>query len=334
MVIKYVAFFIFLFFCAFSGHGQEKINVEVESKHPYSSDKPLSEPTVFAPGIISTGDYEFAADFSPDGKSIYFVKSTPDFSFWTMVSSQFENNKWSEPQVMPFSGKYTDGDQFVTSDGKRIFFISARPLSINASPAAPIRLRIWVTDRTENGWSEPVNLGEPVNGDGSQYFPTLTKDGTLYFGSNRKGGNGGVDLYRSKFANGKFLEPENLGDTINTKFDEYEPLIAPDERFLIFMANGRPDGLGGYDLFISYNENGKWTKPENLGAPINSPADDFSPKISPDGKYFFWTSNRRVIGLGKTTYRNYREMINDYRNLQNGLGDIYYIDKSVLKIKR
>lgn len=190
-------------------------------------------------------------------------------------------------------------------------------------------------DKTAGGWSEPKNLGKTINSEKNEYFPTLTRDGkTLYFGSQRAGGKGGVDLYRSRIINGEFQTPENLGDAINTEADEFEPLIAPDESYLIFMASGRPDGLGGFDLYISYNREGRWTKAQNLGAPINSPSDELSPKITPDGKYFFWSSNRSAIDKPKTKSWNFRELSDSLHSPQNGLGDIYYIDLSALKIRR
>jgi Tol biopolymer transport system component len=272
--------------------------------------------------------------FSPDEKTFYFIKSTPDANFWTIVFSRWENGKWTEPQVAPFSGQYSDADEFITADGTRMFFISRRPVSPAVSPNAAGKLDIWMMDKTAGGdWSEPKNLGTPINSEGSEYFPTLTKDGTLYFGSGRKHGKGGIDLYRSRLVNGKYQEPENLGDAINGPFDEFEPYIAPDESFLIFMASGRPDGLGGFDLYISYNRNGHWTKAQNLGAPINSAADDLSPKITPDGKYFFWTSARSVIDGPKTGRWTLQELSRAYHSPQNGLGDIYYIDVRALKIE-
>lgn len=295
------------------------------------SDKPILEPTMFAPGMISTGDYEFAPAFMPDGKTVYFVKSTPDFTYWTLVYSEFKAGKWSEPKVAPFSGKYTDGDPFITADGKQMFFISQRPLDPSLS-GAPVRLDIWVVNKIADGWSEPKNLGKTIN-EASQYFPTVAQNGTLYFGSTRKGGKGGVDLYRSKLINGEYQSPENLGDAINSEFDEFEPLISPDESFLIFMARNRPDGLGGYDLYISYNENGKWTKAQNLGEPINSDVADYSPGFSRDGKYFFWTSTRSLINSPKTEGWNYQSLTNAHRSPQNGLGDIYYISIEALKLK-
>jgi len=313
---------------------QAVLGQSVGTKMPFASEKPILEPTIFAPTRISTGDYESHPEFTPDGKTLYFLKSTPDFNFWTIVLSRFENGLWSEPRVAPFSGQYSDADPFITADGKRMFFISRRPVNPHVSPNAAGKLDIWVMDKTATGWSEPKNLGTPVNSDGSEFFPTLTKDGTFYFGSGRKGGKGGIDLYRSRFVNGKYQEPENLGDAINTTFDEFEPFIAPDESFLIFMAAGRPDGLGGFDLYISYNRNGKWTQVQNLGAPINSAADELSPKITRDGKYFFWASTRSAIDKPKTRPWSFSELSSGYHSPQNGLGDIYYIDVSALKIER
>ena len=304
-----------------------------DRKLPFNFGKPTSEPTVFAPGVISTGDYEVCPQFSLDGKTLYFVKSTPDANFWTIVFSRFEHGKWSAPQIAPFSGRYSDADEFITRDGKQMFFISKRPLP-NATNKEPRKLDIWVMHRTPTGWGEPRNLGAPVNSEESEYFPTLTNDGTLYFGSRRAGGKGGVDLYRSRFVNGKYQKPENLGDAINSEFDEYEPCIAPDESFLIFMAGGRPDGLGGFDLFISYNRNGRWTNVKSLGAPINSAADELSPRITPDGKNFFCASARSAIDGPKTRNWTIQELTDAYHRPQNGLGDIYFIDVRALKLER
>jgi hypothetical protein len=297
----------------------------------YPATNAISAPTVFAPGMISTGDYEVCPQFSLDGKTLYFVKSTPDATFWTIVSSRFENGRWSSPEVAPFSGQYSDADEFITRDGAHMFFISNRPLP-HTPNREPRQLDIWVMDKTANGWGEPRNLGPPVNSEEAEYFPTLANDGTLYFGSGRGGGKGGIDLYRSRFVSGKYQEPENLGDAINTTFDEFEPYIAPDQSFLIFMASRRPDGLGGFDLYISYNRNGQWTKAKNLGAQINSAAHELSPRITFDGKYFFWASARSTIDKPKSKSWDIAELSKAYHGPGNGLGDIYYIDLSKLPV--
>ena len=295
----------------------------------YASTQQIRSPIVFGDGIISTGDFESHPAFTPDGLTLYFLKSTPTFSFWTIVVSRFVDGRWTMPEVAPFSGRYSDADPFITADGKKFYFISNRP-----APGKTTRdLDIWVMDKTENGWSEPRNLGQSVNSDANEWYPTLSSDGTLYFGSGRAGGKGATDIYRSQFVNGNYGQPENLGDAINSEFDEYEPLIAPDQSFLIFMAAGRPDCLSrSGDLFLSYRQGGTWTRAINLGNEVNSPQNEYSPKISPDGKYFFFASARGRKPPEKQM--NHEELIGWLRGTRNGLGDIYQMDFSALKISR
>jgi Tol biopolymer transport system component len=301
--------------------------------HPYASDTPVNEPRVFAPGVVSTGDFESHLVFAPDGRTVYFLKDAPDFSFWTIVSSTFRKGRWSEPEVAPFSGRYSDADPFVTPDGSHLYFISTRPLD-PAKGDAPKDLDIWVVERTPAGWGTPRNLGAPVNSKGAEWFPTVAANGTIYFGSDREGGRGRTDLYRARLVDGKYSEAENLGDPVNTQFNEFEPYIAPDESFLIFMGGGRAEGRGGFDLYVSYNREGRWTKPENLGDKINSPANEYSPSISPDGKYFFWTSTRGFGAAPLERRLTYRELSAKLHAPGNGLGDIYQIDLGALNIRR
>jgi Tol biopolymer transport system component len=274
---------------------------------PYALSSAATEPVLFAPDVISTGDFESHAAFTPDGSTVYFVKSDPDFTRWTICESQFAAGRWSEPRVAPFSGSYRDSDPFITRDGEHLYFISDRP----ADGKAKADMDIWVMDRTPQGWSAPRNPGAPVNSGESEWHPSLTSSGTLYFGSARSGGLGMTDIYRATF-DGQAWSVENLGAPVNTPGDEYEPMIAPDESYLVFMAF-RPGGLGGSDLYLSWHRNGAWTEPVNLGPPVNSSALELAPALSPDGRYFFFSSTRR---LGSSTSHG----------AGNGLGDIYQID--------
>ena len=300
------------------------------AKHPYASDKPLSEPTLFGESVISTGDYDSHPAFTPDGKTLYFVRSTPNFNLWTILVSHFEKGRWSTPDVAPFSGQHSDADPFITPDGTKFLFISNRPVEGKKEPDTDI----WMMEKTGVNWSAPKNLGAPVNSPGSEWYPTLARNGTLYFGSDRAGGKGRTDIYRTRLINGRYTEAENLGDAINSQFNEFEPLIAPDERFLIIMAGGRAEGRGGFDLYISYNRNGAWTKPVNLGDKINSSGNEYSPLISPDGQYFFWTSTRGFADEPLKKRSTYQELMTKLRSSRNGLGDIYQMDIEELNIER
>lgn len=300
-------------------------------RDPYVSEALLSEPTIFGKDIISTGDSESHPAFTPGGTTLYFLKNSPAFNFWTICESHFADGKWSAPQVAPFSGQYSDADPFITADGSKFFFISNRPIGNRGTPKED--LDIWMMTKEGPDWSEPVNLGLPVNSKGNEWYPTVAADGTLYFGSDREGGFGQTDIYRSKLVNGKYSAPENLGPPISTAADEYEPFIAPNQDFLIFMAD-RPEGKGRGDLYVSYYRDGKWMAPVNLGGKINSAAAEYSPKISPDGRYFFWSSARTTIKAAQEKRLSLPELTNLIRSPGNGLCDIYYIDFAALGLEK
>jgi Tol biopolymer transport system component len=291
-----------------------------------SSTAPTQEPALFSPGVISTGDHETHLELSPDGKTAYFLKNAPDFAFWAIYVSYQRNGRWSRPEIAPFSGRFVDADPHVTSDGHELFFISNRP----ADPAADAPSRdfdIWVMARLPNGeWAAPRRLGAPVNTPASEYYPRTAADGTLYFGSDRAGGHGGADIWRCRFANGKYQPAENLGDAVNSAAQEYEPFITPDQKTLIFMAAGR-DGRREEDLFISFAHDGGWSHARALDPPINSPtAREYAPKISPDGKWFLFSSTRGSWDRPNKTRMTTQEYEKRLRSPGNGLGDIYYID--------
>jgi hypothetical protein len=300
---------------------------------PYASSAPLREPTLFAPGTITTGDHETHAEFMPDGNTVYFLRNAPNFSFWTIFVSHYRDGGWSEPEIAPFAGPWKNADPHITQDGRHFFFISDRPLDSRSNQPKD-DLDIWVMDSHPNGeWGPPRNLGESVNSNGNEWYPRTAADGTLYFGSDRPGGFGETDIYRCKLVNGKYQPAENLGDAINTKYDEYEPYITPDQSYMIFMA-ARPGGLGGNDLWISYQRDGKWTTAKNLGAPFNSAGNEYAPKITPDGKYFLWSSTRATFNQPRFRSLTTREYLQKLHSPGNGLGDIYLIDADTLKLEK
>ncbi len=256
-------------------------------KGPYLGQKPPGmTPEIFVPGFISTEKRELNSVFTPDEKEFYFSISKPGKGYTIMYTKQVKE-QWIKPQVAPFSGEYSDVDMCISHDGKRMFFGSMRPLQKGGQK--PNDFQIWYVEKMENGWSKPKNLGHPINSAKRALYPSITKDGTLYFQSRRSGGYGGTDIYRSELLNGTYQEPENLGDAINSQYDEGDVFIAPDESFLIFSID-HPDSYGKGDLYISFRkEDGSWTKAKNMGKTINSGAWEYCPMLSPDGKYLFFS---------------------------------------------
>ena len=158
---------------------------------------------------------------------------------------------------------------------------------------------IWKSILENGKWSKLVELDKNINS--SQYnIPSvsLSKDGnTIFFVSTRKDGYGGKDIYKSvKDANGKWSIAENLGENINTKFDEDSPYISDDGNTLYFASKGH-DGIGGYDIYKSELVDGVYGNPENMGIPVNSPEDDIYLIMDADGKTGFFASAREG-GIG------------------------------------
>jgi hypothetical protein len=291
---------------------------------------PGEEAALFAPGIISTGVYTRDVAMTPDGKEFYFSVVLGNYDYYAIMVTRQVDGEWTEPEVAPFSGKYKDLEPAISPDGGKFLFFSHRPLTGEGEPKEDSD--IWAMDRGEDGWGEPYNLGSPINTEVSEYFPSVTADGTLYF--TRDGENRSSHIYRSRLVDGRYSEPQKLGPGVNSTAAQYNSYVAPDESYLIYSAFGRDDSLGGSDYYISFRdaEDG-WTGPINMGEKVNSASPhEYAPYISPDGEYFFFMASKSRFREGfpgtPLTYSEIREMHGEPRN---GLPDIYWIDAGFIE---
>ena len=295
---------------------------------PYLGQKPPGmTPEIFAPGIISTGFSERLAAFTPDGKELFYVLWGAPHG--VILQMKEVNGQWSKPEVAPFSGRY-QGDFTMSSDGNCIVFSSDSPFADTGIPQE--HYYSWIVKRTENGWGKPEPFGSTINS--PQSFagcPTIADSGNLYFFSDRIEGKGNDDIWMSEFVNEEYTEPVNLGDSINTVHFDLDPFIAPDESYIIFTRIDK-ERINGADLFISFKSaRGTWTKALNMGDRLNSTAWEFCPTVSADGKYLFFTSNRRTHKSHSEiplTYENKLEFLN---SPGNGSDDIYWVDARIIE---
>lgn len=204
--------------------------------------------------------------------------------------SKKRNNEWDTP--VPLSSnintkEYNEGAQSLSPDGQYLFFTGCnRPDGLG-------RCDIYVSQRAGNNWGKPFNLGRPVNSEYWESQPAISPDGnTLYFVSNRPGGFGGYDIWKSMLdMDGNWSQPVNLGPEINTPYDEHTPFIHADGKTLYFSSDGWP-GFGNKDIFMSrMDDSGKWSTPLNLGFPINTFNEETGLIVSPDGKDAYFSSD-------------------------------------------
>ncbi len=151
---------------------------------------------------------------------------------------------------------------------------------------------------------EPKNLGPNINTPNAEYLPTITADGQMLIYTAVRGGQ--EDFYRSKLVNGEWQRGEAI-EAVNTSYNEGAQSISADEKYLIFTACNRRDGLGSCDLYYSELKNGKWTATKNLGPPINSSGWESLPSISADGKTLFFNTDRRGGKGGKDIWYSERQ---------------------------
>ena len=260
---------------------------------------------------------------TPDGNEIYFCVSAYNFNL--IFYSRQENGKWSKPKPAPFISdmKYMYFEPHVTPDGKRLLFLSNMPVEQDK----PASEDIWAVDRIDDGWGEPYNLGEPVNTPNQEYYPSVTRTGTIYFTRQLQGEAVG-HIYRSRLKDGKYSEPEKLGPKVNCGKNHFNAFIDPDERYIIVPVLGREDSYGSTDYYIVYrNENDNWSQPINLGDKINTKnGREYSAYVSSDEKYFFFMSTRlnpEIAAMGKNL--SLWQLQKLYQKPENGNAGIYWM---------
>jgi Tol biopolymer transport system component len=229
---------------------------------------------VFAPGIVSSeGNVDFSSAFSPDGTEFYFSRRKPDGPNQLLVSKLQDDNTWTAPEVVAFAKNYDASEASVSPDGNFIFFGSREFQSSSST--------VWYSERTDSGWGEPTQLHEEM------MYATLSRNRHLYY-TDKSGDNIGTGLLISAtFDAGELSDVKGVSIATESGMGNAHPYIAPDESYLIY------DRLG--DLYITFKEDdGAWSSSRRLNSEINTPAFEFAPSVTPDGKYFFFTREDNV----------------------------------------
>lgn len=266
-------------------------------KHPFPFESVNLGPT------INSVDDEYWPSLTVDGKTIIFTRlvgsktrigqarALAQEDFYT---SRFENGIWqpSEP-LAPINTIYNEGAQTISTDGKLLFFTACTRNDGSGS------CDIYFSRFKAGDWSTPQNAGKPVNSPSWESQPSISANGeSLFFVSNRKGGKGGMDIWKcdlkgfSEWGKPVWGYPVNLGDSVNTPGNEMSPFIHSDGRTLYF-ASDNWQGLGGYDIFYCRRQNDTiWSRAQNIGYPINSHKDEQGLVVDASGKLAYYSSDR------------------------------------------
>lgn len=262
--------------------------------------EPGDTPQLFAPGIVSGYGYDSEhspAVFSPDLQEVYWTKKFQG----PILFMEQKNGVWTAPKSAPFCSEYGDGEPIFSPDGKKLFFLSSRPLK----PGGPSnKENMWYVERTQDGWSEPKPVSPLINAFDLHWLFSIADNGTIYFASTSGKSYGLNDIYSSRIVNGEYEEPKNLGSVINTAGIDHTPYIAPDESYLIYVSSKESSSPADMKFYISYrNKDGSWMEPIKMGEKINAIDVALCPAVTPDGKYLFFV----------------------------GAGDIYWMDARIIE---
>lgn len=282
----------------------EKNRKSAEYAVENASDRVQFDPANLGSNINSQFD-EYLPFLTADEQTMFFTARrpgciggyNPEYRGYTedFFYSILKDGEWQPAENLgpPVNTDKNEGAASFSPDGQLVFFTAC------SRPGGLGDCDLYVSKLVGKDWSKPFNLGPAINTSLWESQPSISGDGrTLYFSSNRSGGYGGLDIWYSKLVNNIWTLPVNMGPEINTKGNEQTPFIHADGRTLYYASDGLP-GYGAYDLYLSRRTGDKWSKPENLGYPLNSPESEANIFINAKGTKAYVNSAREG-GLGRS----------------------------------
>ena len=267
-----------------------KHEIEVCSMAKNLIDKPIAFSEENIGDLFNDEKSNFNPVISADGKSFAYMVSLKFYD--AVMFSRLVNGKWTPPvNITP--ELQSDGDFYISclsSDGKQLFL--SKDDNYNSD--------LFSSSFDGKSWSKTVKLNKNIN---TRYWEShgfISEDGNqLIFSSDRPGGFGGLDLYISRKVKGDWGPAVNLGQEINTQFNEDRPFLINNGKTLFFSSQGH-ENIGGYDLFrCDLQSNNLWSKPKNLGYPLNTPDDNIFFMPVGDGKSGYYSVLKESGGFGK-----------------------------------
>lgn len=281
---------------------------------------PGNSPTLFAPGIVSDeyGNRDMA--ISPSGDEIFYTIQYRGFAISVIMHSQKIKGKWTAPEVAVFSGQYNDLEPAFSPGGNRIYFSSNRPVTGTTKKD----FDIWYIEKEKGSWSEPKNAGAAINTPKDEFYPSIARSGNIYFTRQMEGKD--EDIVMCKFSDNKYDTAISLPGAVNTNGAEFNAFVDPDEQYILFTGYKRKGNIGAGDIFISKKSNGEWQEAKNLGEKVNGQGNTYCPYVSPDKKYFFFTSSRGLFTTPFDKRQDFKALKSFINGPWNGWDNIYWVD--------
>lgn len=262
----------------------------------------------------------------------FTISSTEDEAFFTVQSPNQELSQlvvvrdmdWDNPVLLPFCDAYSYMEPFLSKDGNRLYFASNRPKSDLDSGTSDFD--IWYVERKDKDgkWSEPINVGNQVNSENDEFYPSISDNGNLYFTMDAESGLGKDDIYYCIWDGKGYSSPILLNSAVNSEGYEFNAFIAKDESFLIYTKYNAAGGLGSGDLYISKkDQHGEWLPAENMGDKINTRYMEYCPFYDSYTHTLYFTSRRASLIPEK--YKDLKEYLGKINSGENGLSKLYKV---------
>lgn len=290
-------------------------------------------PELLLPGLVSTSAHETSAAFTPSGDSLFFMRADATFQTYTILVAVRRDGIWMPPEVADFSGVWRDAEPAVSPDGRFLAFASNRPDSGRAGLVVTLAgrafpgSRLWVMERTPQGWTAPQALPASINGSHMVYAPAFDRDGNLWFSGAVGEPSPRGTTYRAPRTGNGWGAPEAIFPA-DPRVSNIDPAPSPDGSFLVFASSRAPSISGVLDLWLMpRGRGGEWGEPIHLGDVINAGAGQNAPSIGPDGTTLHFTSMRG--GPPRDSARSREDAAALARRLaspHNGSRNVYAVD--------
>ena len=258
-----------------------------------------SQGELLGPGVVSTRHNETSATLTSDGETLYFMRGDLASADTAILSARWRDGGYRDVRVASFSGVWKDSEPHVSPDGRRLYLVSNRPVTVGGEAFLAPRgkasfagANLWYVERQGEGWGEPVHIGGEIARVPMVYNPVVAASGNLYFSAHREDAGAGYQIYVATPEGAGWSAPKMVALGKGVQANHMDPAIDPRERFILF-AGDEGDSAGSADIYIAFRmPSGQWGTPIRLPGEVNSATLENAPALGRAFGELFVTSMR------------------------------------------